>query len=258
MIPLYLINNFEMKHLILFSLLLFSVARCSNELVFEEQSFQKKTTLPCKENCPQITVKIPVAKDVPVVADSINKKVFSVLKEIIYFGEKPNTFTNYDGLLTSFIDSYEKFQKEFPKDTFGWEGKIEGSVKYLSDSILNIEIKHYTFTGGAHGYEGLRSLIFDPETGKYIPNNQLFKNKNAFMAFAEKKFRAKYKIPENKSINATGLMFEDEKFYLPQNIFYTDKGLLLYYNSYEAASYADGPKELLLPYKEVNEYLMIK
>jgi hypothetical protein len=247
-----------MKHFILFSVLLFSVARCSNELAFEEQSFQKKTTLPCKENCPQITVKIPVAKDVPVVADSINKKVFSVLKEIIYFGEKPYTSTNYNGLLASFIDSYEKLQKEFPKDTFGWEGKIEGSVKYQSDSILNIEIKHYTFTGGAHGYEGLRSLIFDPETGKYIPNNQLFKNKSAFMAFAEKKFRAKYKIPENKSINATGLMFEDEKFYLPQNIFYTDKGLLLYYNSYEAASYADGPKELLLSYKEVNAYLAVK
>ncbi|MFV5690639.1 PdaC/SigV domain-containing protein [Flavobacterium sp. LT1R49] len=247
-----------MKHFILFSVLLFSVARCSNELVFEEQSFQKKTTLPCKENCPQITVKIPVAKDIPVVADSINKKVFSVLKEIIYFGEKPYTSTNYNGLLTSFIDSYEKLQKEFPKDTFGWEGKIEGNIKYQSDSILNIEIKHYTFTGGAHGYEGLRSLIFNPETGKYIPNNQLFKNKNTFMAFAEKKFRAKYKIPENKSINATGLMFEDEKFYLPQNIFYTDKGLLLYYNSYEAASYADGPKELLLSYKEVNDYLVAK
>ncbi|MFV5694308.1 PdaC/SigV domain-containing protein [Flavobacterium sp. LB3P122] len=247
-----------MKHFILFSLFLFSVARCSNELVFEEQSFQRKTTLPCKENCPQITVKIPVAKEVPVVADSINKKVFSVLKEIIYFGEKPYISTNYNGLLTSFIDSYEKLQKEFPKDTFGWEGKIEGSVKYQSDSILNIEIKHYTFTGGAHGYEGLRSLIFNPETGKYIPNNQLFKSKNALMAFAEKKFRAKYKIPENKSINATGLLFEDEKFHLPQNIFYTDKGLLLYYNTYEAASYADGPKELLLSYKEVNDYLTIK
>ena len=76
------------------------------------------------------------------------------------------------------------------------------------------------------------------------------------MAFAEKKFRAKYKIPANKSINATGLMFENEKFNLPENIFYTDDGLLLYYNSYEAASYADGPKELLLPYKEVNDYLV--
>ena len=247
-----------MKHFIIFTLLLFSVARCSNELIFEEQSFQKKTTLPCKENCPHISVKIPIAKDVPIVADSINKKVFSVLKEIVYFGEKPYTSTNYNGLLTSFIGSYEKLQKEFPNDKFGWEADIEGSIKYQSDSILNIEIKHYTYTGGAHGYQGLRSLLFDPNTGKFISNTKLFKDKNAFTAFAEKKFRAKYKIPPNKSINSTGLMFEDEKFYLPQNIFYTDKGLLLYYNSYEAASYADGPKELLLSYKEVNDYLTVK
>jgi cytochrome c556 len=247
-----------MKHFIIFTLLLFSMVRCSNELAFEDQSFQRKTTLPCKENCPHISVKIPVAKDVPIVADSINKKIFSVLKEIIYFGEKPYTSTNYNGLLASFIDSYEKLQKEFPKDTFGWEAEIEGSLKYQSDSILNIEIKHYTYTGGAHGYQGLRSLIFDPDTGKSISNDELFKDKNAFKAFAEKKFRAKYKIPANKSINSTGLMFEDEKFYLPQNIFYTDKGLLLYYNPYEAASYADGPKELLLSYKDVNDYLAIK
>ena len=258
MIPLYLINNFEMKHFIIYTLLLFSAAQCSNELVFEEESFQKKTTMPCKENCPSISVKIPVANAVPVVADSINKKVFSVMKEIIYFGEKPYTATDYNGLLASFIDSYEKLQKEFPNDKFGWEADIEGNVKYQSDAVLNIEIKHYTYTGGAHGYQGLRSLLFDPNTGETISNEELFHNKLDFKAFAEKKFRAKYKIPANKSINATGLMFEKEKFQLPQNIFYTDKGLLLYYNSYEAASYADGPKELLLPYTEVNDYLAVK
>jgi hypothetical protein len=234
------------------------MARCSNELVFEDQSFQKKTSLACKENCPHISVRIPVAKDVPIVADSINKKVFSVLKEILYFGEKPYTSNNYKDLLASFIGSYEQLQKEFPNDTFGWEAKIEGSVKYQSDAILNIEIDHYTYTGGAHGYQGLRSLLFDPSTGKSVSNNQLFNDKNAFVAFAEEKFRAKYKIPENQSINSTGLKFEDDKFSLPQNIFYTDKGLLLYYNSYEAASYAEGPKELLLPYSEINDFLAIQ
>jgi hypothetical protein len=234
------------------------MASCSKELVFENQSFEKKTSLPCTENCPQINVTIPIAKDVPIVADSINKKVFSVLKEIIYFGEKPYTSTDYNGLLDSFIGSYEQLQKDFPKDVFGWEADIEGSIKYQSDSILNIQIKHYTYTGGAHGYQGLRSLLFDPETGKSISNSQLFKDPNAFKAFAEKKFRSKYKIPVNKSINATGLLFEDDKFSLALNIFYTDKGLLLYYNPYEAASYADGPKELLLSYNEVNDYLLRK
>ena len=238
--------------------MLFSVAQCSNELVFEEQSFQKKTTLPCTGDCPSISVKIPVANAVPVVADSINKKVFSVLKEIIYFGEKPYTSKDYNGLLTSFINSYEKLQKEFPKDKFGWEADIKGSVKYQSENILNIEINHYTYTGGAHGYQGLRSLLFDPNTGKSITNDELFIDKASFKALAEKKFRAKYKIPASKSINSTGLMFEKEMFQLPQNIFFTDKGLLLYYNSYEVASYADGAKELLLSYTEVNDYLAVK
>ncbi|MFV8269189.1 PdaC/SigV domain-containing protein [Flavobacterium sp. GT2N3] len=247
-----------MKHYIIFAAFLLLITSCSDELAFKDQSFHKKTTLPCNENCPEITVKIPIAKNDPIVADSINKKVFSVLKEIIYFGEKPYTSTDYNGLLASFIDSYEKLQKEFPNDTFGWEAEVKGSLKYQSESVLNIEINHYTYTGGAHGYQGLRSLLFDPSTGKSISNEELFNDTDAFMAFAEKKFRAKYKIPANKSINATGLMFEGEKFNLPQNIFYTDNGLLLYYNSYEAASYADGPKELVLPYKEVNDYLVIK
>jgi hypothetical protein len=247
-----------MKHSVIFAVLALLFISCSNELTFEDRYFEKKTTLPCSENCPQITVKIPFVKDVPVVADSINKKIFSVLKEIIYFGEKPYPSTDYKGLLDSFIGSYETVQKDFPEDTFGWEGKIEGRVIYQSDSILNIEINHYTFTGGAHGYQGLRSLIFNPDTGKSIPNDQLFKDKSAFKAFAEKKFRTKYNIPENKSINATGFQFEDDKFQLPLNIFYTDKGLLLHYNQYEAASYADGPKDLFLTFNEVNNYLIRK
>jgi hypothetical protein len=51
-------------------------------------------------------------------------------------------------------------------------------------------------------------------------------------------------------------MFKNDKFHLPQNIFYTEEGLLLYYNSYEAASYADGPKEILFSYDEVSKYLI--
>lgn len=247
-----------MKNYILFASLFFLFARCEKELVFENQIFEKKTSLACKDNCPHIIVRVPIAKDVPIVADSINKKVFSVLKQIVYFGEKPYTSTDYKGLVSSFIDSYEQLQKDFPKDSFGWEAKIDGEVKYVSENIINIEIKHYTYTGGAHGYQGLRSLLFDPNTGKTILQHQLFKDRNAFKAFAEKEFRNKYKIPEKGSINQTGLMFEGDKFHLPQNIFYTDKGLLLFYNPYEVASYADGTKELLLSYKEVNDYLLIK
>lgn len=247
-----------MKKFLALTFLLLFLSSCKNELTFKEEHFEKKSALPCKENCPLVTLTVPVAENVPIVADSINKKVFSVVKEIIYFGEKPYTSTDYQGLLDSFIDSYDDMKKDFPKDIFGWEGKIEGIVAYESDSILNIEIKHYTFTGGAHGYSGIRSLLFDPQTGKSIPTEYLFRDLNKFKAFAETKFRTKYKIPTEQNINATGLMFENDVFELPLSIFFTEKGLLFYYNTYEVASYADGPKELLLTYEELKPYLLIK
>ncbi|MEO8239933.1 MAG: DUF4163 domain-containing protein [Flavobacterium sp.] len=228
---------------------------CNKDLSFKNETFKKKSTLSCKTDCPQITIDIPVAKNIPVVADSINKKILNVVKEIAYFGEKPSEAKDYNSLTNSFIASYEEMHKKFPDETFGWEAKIKGNIEYQSDQILNIKIDHYTFTGGAHGYHGFRSLLFNPKTGKIIFSDQLFKNEKEFKAFAEKEFRNKYKIPAKANINVTGLMFEKDTFQLPQNIFYTDEGLLLYYNSYEAASYADGPKELLFPYDKINKYL---
>ena len=247
-----------MKYFLGCAFLMILLSSCNNELAFEEQSFEKKSNMPCKENCPHISVKIPIAKNVPIVADSINTKVFAVMKEIIYVGENPFSSTNYEGLLTAFIDSYEVMKKDNPDDSFGWEGKIDGNVKYQSDKIVDIEINHYTFTGGAHGYQGMRSLIFDAKTGKSISNEALFRDTEAFTAFAEKKFRKKFNIAEKVALNDSGFMFEEEKFQLPQTFLYTDKGLLLYYNVYEIASYADGPKELLLSYEEVKPYLAIK
>lgn len=228
---------------------------CKKELSFDNEAFEEKSTIPCKTDCPNISIEVPIAKNKKVVADSINKKVFNVIKEIVYFGEDSTKVNDYQSLTKSFIASYEEMHKKFPHDTFGWEGKITGNVEFESNQIINIKIDHYTFTGGAHGYQGFRSLIFDKKTGKFIFNDQLFKDEKAFKAFAEKEFRAKYKIPAKANINATGLMFENDKFQLSQNIFYTSGGLLLYYNSYEAASYADGPKEILFPYDKVKKYL---
>jgi hypothetical protein len=229
---------------------------CSKELSFENKTFEKKSMVPCKTDCPVITIDVPIAKNIPVVADSINKKIFLVVKEIVYFGEKPVKPNDYDALASSFIESYEEMHKKFPTETFGWEAKIKANLEFESEQIINIKIDHYTFTGGAHGYQGYRSLLFNAKTGKIIFSDQLFKNEKEFTAFAEKTFREKYSIPAKANINATGLMFENDKFQLPQNIFYTEEGLLLYYNSYEAASYADGPKEIIFPYDEVNKYLL--
>lgn len=244
-----------MKLYSLLAAVLLLLTGCTKTLTFENEVFEKESKIPCKKDCPKIKIEVPIAKNIPVVADSINKKILGILKDIIYFGEKPSEVKDYKSLVDSFIASYEEMHKKFPTETFGWEAKVKGNIEYHSDQILNIKLDHYTFTGGAHGYQGFRSLLFNPDTGKIIFSDELFKNEKEFTTYAEKEFRKKYKIPAKANINATGLMFEKDVFQLPQNIFYTEEGLLLYYNSYEAASYADGPKEILFPYEQISKYL---
>lgn len=247
-----------MKRYIQSLLLLIVLSSCSNELNFENKKFSKKSTLLCKQNCTEIKVTIPIAKSNGLVADSINKKVFSIVKELVYLDEKPLTKEDYEALVSSFIQTFETTKEAFPDSTFGWEANIEGTIKYQSENLINIEIDHYTFTGGAHGYEGLQSLLFDPKTGKTIPIDNLFQNLEELKKMVEKKFRVKYQIPQKGSINQTGYLFEDETFQLPKNIIFTNDGLLFHYNQYEAAAYVEGPKTLFIPYASLKNYLILK
>jgi hypothetical protein len=235
----------------------FAIASCSKELEFETQTFEKRTSLKCQGVCPKITIKVPVAKNGHV-ADSINNKIFLTLKNIVTFGENPYTAKDYQGLANDFIGSYEKLQNDDPEELIGWEGDVSGHLTHKSKKVLNIELQHYIFTGGAHGYSGKTSLLFNLETGRSIANDSIFTDVKAVTKIAERHFREKFRIPDSAPINSNGLMFETGKFTLPQTIFYSDKGILLYYNTYEIASYADGPRDVMLPYSEIGKFLKIK
>lgn len=228
-------------------------------LAFSIKNFEKRSALPCKrDTCTYVSIKIPEASGIPVVSDSINRKVFNKVRNIVYFGEKPYKGTSYEQIINSFIASYDDLVKKFPEEAIPWAAVIKGSVEYRSDNIIGVTINNYTFTGGAHGYEGKLSLLFDAKTGKSLQPADILIDSESFTAYAEKKFREKYAIPEGKNINSKGFMFEGDVFSLPKNIFYKDDGLLLVYNPYEVSAYSEGALELLLPYSEVDEYLKIK
>lgn len=242
-------------------LLLFIAActvSCKKSIGFEQQKFHKKLAENCAMQCPEIVIELPIAQGDETPSDSINQKVLATMKQIVYVGEKPFESKNYEELTDAFMDSYRKMQQKDPDERFGWEAKISGEVLYNSENLINIVLDHYTFTGGAHGYAGKYSLIFDAKTGHSVTNEMLFKDVSAFARYAEGKFRAKFGIGNDEPLNSKGFMFEEERFILPESIMFDKKGLLLFYNPYEIASYAQGPQELLLPYAEVDAYLNFK
>lgn len=228
-------------------------------LSFSVKNFEKRSALPCKrDTCTYVGIKVPEASGMPVVSDSINKKVFNTVRNIVYFGEKPYNGASYGQIISSFIASYDDLVRKFPEEAMPWAAIINGIIDYRSDNIIGVAINNYTYTGGAHGYEGNLSLLFDAKTGKSLKPADIFIDLESFTAYAEKKFREKYAIPEGKNINSKGYLFEGDVFSLPKNIFYKENGLLLVYNPYEVSAYAEGSLEVLLPYSEADEYLKIK
>ena len=225
---------------------------CKNEakLTFETTALENE---PCS-NCPKIKITIPKAIGETRIAEKINTVINEELIYTLKFEDSIDV-NSVKGAMQSFTKSYQKLQKEFDDETIGWEAQANGEISYESPYLLSIILNTYTFTGGAHGYSATTFLNFDKTKSVELEYYQLFKDLEGFIAFAEVKFREAQEIPKESTINATGFMFSDDVYRLPENIGFTEKGIYLVYNQYEVASYADGPIELIIPFNEINQFL---
>ncbi len=165
---------------------------------------------------------------------------------------------DYNILVNSFIYCYEQLQKEYLKDFFNWEAKIERNIKYQSDSIPNLQIRHYAYTGGAQVIKECVLSFLIQNTENQSPTINCLRARMFSKLSTKKKSITKHNIQENKSVNSEKFLFEADQFCSPLNMFYKDKELLLYYKPNEASSYVNRAEELPLSFKELNNCLLIK
>jgi len=222
----------------------------SNNLSLENIKLENKSC----ENCPLVIINIPKATEKDRISDAINTGLQEEIIAELTFDEEDEV-ADIEDAINSFISGYRDIQKKHPEEVAAWEARINAVVSYEDRQMITIKLDTYLFTGGAHGYGATRFLNFNKNKGSEIEDWELFIDKEDFVRFAENKFRKQEKIPKDESINSTGYMFERDSFYLPENIGFTREGIKLLYNQYEVASYAAGPIELVLPYKEVKKYL---
>ena len=206
-------------------------------------------------DCPKVSIAIPRAIEKTRAANTINTILEEELITLLHFDEDTE-ISNLDDALISFRNGFIDIKDLYEEETTPWEAKIVGKVIYTDKKVLTLQLDSYIFTGGAHGYSSKRFLNFDKKKGTELENWQLFQNRKDFEQFAEAKFREQEAIPAEASINQTGLMFEQDSFYLPENIGFTKEGVKLLYNPYEVASYDDGAITLTLPFKEIEPFLV--
>jgi len=207
-------------------------------------------------DCTKIELMIPEAQGNSKLVRTINTAVNEEVIRLLTFDDTI-IIRNPQDAITSFKKGFSELRKKF-EDEAPWEAKISAQVSYEDKERITLSLDSYLFTGGAHGYRALTYLNFDKKQEEELEHWQLFKDVAHFEHFAELKFRIQEGIPQNTAINSTGFMFENGIFHLPKNIGFTAEGLLLLYNPYEVASYADGSVPLLIPYEEVTNYLSRK
>lgn len=231
------------KHITI-AFLFFIFTSCLNELktTFSEINI----TTP---NNTIVEVNIPNATGNKEIVNQINSEIQKAVIATLHVGEPHEMTSNsIEESITSFNDEFKSFQSDFPYSEQIWEAQIDGDIMYQSTEIISIAITSYVNTGGAHGILNIALLNFDAINGQPFKNKTLFKDIEAFKSIAQVHFEEATKDKD--------IFLESNSFELPENIGYSEEGIVLLYNTYEMAPYASGIIQFTIPFKEVANYLV--
>lgn len=144
--------------------------------------------------------------------------------------------------------------KNEPQYANGWFTEVDIKPEVVNDYLV-LKSTVSSFLGGAHPNSYLKLDVYSLNTYNKIDWTEMVTDTTGFKSLAEAKFIQAKGLKAGCDYAAEGYWFTDNKFELPDNFAVTKDGLYFYYNTYEIASHANGPTELLVTFKEAEKYL---
>ncbi len=133
--------------------------------------------------------------------------------------------------------------KDAPKSTM----EIEHSITFADSDLVSILLSFYSYAGGAHPSATTKSLNYDLKTNQPINLGDLFKPDSNYLKVISDYCTSeliKIKVGDPEWIkNGAGPKLENFKSW---NL--TQTGLMITFDAYQVASYAEGPNEVVVPY----------
>ncbi|MEO6346874.1 MAG: DUF3298 and DUF4163 domain-containing protein [Aquaticitalea sp.] len=235
----------------LLSIVFFILFSCAKDLplTFKDQSIEKKDQA-------VVDISYPKAEGGnEEVASKINKTVENFLANEINMSETVDKNLTLNEAINGFDEEYKSFKNDFSDTTQEWEAVIEAEVTYESEHLICISVSSYLDTGGAHGNSHVTFLNFDKTTGQLFIEDDIINDKEAFKKLVLPYFeKATQSLSDEETIEDP---FFGEGFQLPENIGFRKEGIILLYNVYEIASYAQGVTEFTIPFEKAKSFLKI-
>jgi len=201
------------------------------------------------ENNTIVEVNIIKAIGNKAISQHINANIEKAVIANLHIGELDSiTALSIEESITEFNKEFQNFQNDFPETAQIWEAQIDGEVMFSSPEVISIALTSYLNTGGAHGMLKIYFLNFETSTGNLIPYENLISDTEGFKKVA---------LPYFKDATKDKDLFEMEleNFNLPENMGYSDEGIVLLYNAYEIAPYSTGIIEFVIPFNDIEAYI---
>ncbi|NEN24984.1 DUF3298 domain-containing protein [Cryomorpha ignava] len=208
----------------------------------------------CKtDDCTYIELQIPAIDGGDAAAmKNINTYIDGVYREAVKARlAEPMGNTTIAAMCAAFIEGYKLFLMEFPDSEQKWYLEIDGSKSIVGADYFTVVVNHEEYLGGAHSAAFTQLNSFDLSNGNMIDITEKY-GAGKLLTLAEAKFREMNKLDSKADLNDAGFMFKEGKFALPENMGLTKEGVLMVYNSYEVASYAQGETRFTIPYSALN------
>ncbi|MDT0557914.1 DUF4163 domain-containing protein [Ichthyenterobacterium sp. W332] len=198
----------------------------------------------------EISIIYPEAEGTKDIILKINNELEKTMVKSIAFNKENIQGMVLHDAIKNFNDAYVSFKNNFPENQQKWIANIESEVIYQSNEIITIALNSYIDTGGAHGNDIILLLNFNANSGQRLTNESILECNEALKTLAKT-----YLIKEFSQETAMENYALEEPFYLPENIGFSEEGLIFLYNRYEGPL---GFTEFVIPYDEIDTFLKVQ
>ncbi len=147
-----------------------------------------------------------------------------------------------------FAEAKEFFEstKDYSPMSHSSDISLVYNIKAKNKNIITIEDLSSIYTGGAHGTENLHYYNFDLKSKNKINLTTLFKNTEQVKKELYSILKEQYK--KDKSLTFFSSNYKN--FRLPEDFYFTNKGIAFVYQPYEIGPYSQGSKSLVLDWNQ--------
>lgn len=171
----------------------------------------------------------------------------------IFFEEEFFKSLEFFEEFVAMLDSFPTIEYEYGM-YFSFETGFD--VKLINESFLSIVLNHYEFTGGAHGNFYSVGYTIDFKSGNLLTLEDVLNPSSIdeISRLCEKKILQTY---DAETLTDAGLFEDNIELNSEQDFYLLNDALVLQFDPYEIAPFSMGNIDIILPFSEIKEHILL-